>query len=49
MAEMMYPGIALNAMMLTFGTAATLLLGFQARVLSVSGAEERLNPRNPKP
>ncbi|MEW5307973.1 MAG: hypothetical protein WDW36_010339 [Sanguina aurantia] len=36
MAEMMYPGIALNAMMLTFGTAATLLLGFQARVLSVS-------------
>ncbi|GLC39292.1 hypothetical protein PLESTB_001574200 [Pleodorina starrii] len=34
--EMLYPGIVLNALMLTFGTAASLLVAFQARLIRVT-------------
>ncbi|EFJ40599.1 hypothetical protein VOLCADRAFT_108084 [Volvox carteri f. nagariensis] len=36
MLEMMYPGIVLNALMLTFGTAASLLVAFQSRLIRVT-------------
>ncbi|KXZ46709.1 hypothetical protein GPECTOR_41g673 [Gonium pectorale] len=36
MLEVMYPGIVLNALMLTFGTATSLLVAFQARLIRVT-------------
>lgn len=34
--ELRYPGIVLNALMLTFGTAGSLLVAYQARLLKVT-------------
>lgn len=36
MLEMMYPGLVMNAMMLTFGTAASLLFAYQTRIIRVT-------------
>lgn len=36
MMELRYPGIAINAVMLTFGTAVTLGAAFQARIINVN-------------
>jgi len=36
--ELRYPGIVINATMLTFGTALSLYAAFQARLIDVSAA-----------
>ncbi len=40
--ELRYPGIVLNALMLTFGTAGSLLVAYQARLLKVTVGGGRL-------
>ncbi|KAG2430115.1 hypothetical protein HXX76_010214 [Chlamydomonas incerta] len=36
MLEMVYPGIVMNALMLTFGTSASMLIAYQTRIIKVT-------------
>lgn len=43
MMELRYPGIVLNATMLTLGTAFSLFAAFQARIIDVSASTSTAN------